>query len=97
MGKPTIVTATTGQSDVIEDGVTGMTVPPGDHRRLAEAIRFLLDSPRERHRMGRNAREAFDAQFTLESYCAALLNQMQLIAGGPSTDPTFIASRRVTT
>jgi glycosyltransferase involved in cell wall biosynthesis len=97
MGKPTIVTATTGQSDVIEDGVTGMTVPPGDHRRLAEAIRFLLDSPRERHRMGRNAREAFDAQFTLESYCAALLNQMQLIAGGPSTDPTFNASRRVTT
>jgi glycosyltransferase involved in cell wall biosynthesis len=97
MGKPTIVTATSGQSDVIEDGVTGMTVPPGDPRRLGDAIRFLLDNPRERHRIGRNARDAFDARFTLEAYCAALINQMHSITGGPSTDANRSRSRHVTT
>jgi glycosyltransferase involved in cell wall biosynthesis len=97
MGKPIIVTATSGQAGVIQDGVSGMTVPPGNPRRLGDAIRFLLDNPRERRRMGRNARDAFEAEFTLESYCAALLNQMQLIAGGSAAAPTLNPNRHVTT
>ena len=84
MGKAVIVSDTSGQKDVIEDGVTGMTVPPGDHARLSEAIRLLLDSPAERRRLGRNARDAFESRFTLDNYAATLLDHMQAIAtAGP--------------
>jgi glycosyltransferase involved in cell wall biosynthesis len=93
MGKPIVVSATSGQSDVIEDGVTGVTVPPGDPARLGEAIRFLLDSPSERRRLGRNARDAFEAQFTLDRYASALLNLMHEIASVPSES---VHPRRVT-
>lgn len=82
MGKAIVVSATSGQGDVIEDGVTGMTVPPGDPGRLRQAIRFLLDNSAERRRLGRNARDMFESRFTLDLYAAALLNQMHLIAAG---------------
>jgi glycosyltransferase involved in cell wall biosynthesis len=97
MGKAIVVSATSGQGDVIEDGVTGMTVPPGDPSRLREAIRFLLDNPAERRRLGRNARDAFESRFTLDMYAAALLHQMQLIAAGPPPESARRRPRQVTT
>lgn len=97
MGKAIVVSATSGQSDVIEDWVTGVTVPPGDPSRLGEAIRFLLDHPAERRRLGRNAREAFESRFTLDLYAAALLNQMQQIAAGRPPETAQRRSRQVIT
>ncbi len=101
MGKPIVVSATSGQGDVqgdvIEDGVTGMTVPPGDPSRLREAIRFLMDNPSERRRLGRNAREAFESRFTLDRYAAALLEQMHLIAAGHPQEKAHHRSPQVTT
>ena len=92
MGKPIVVSATSGQGDVIEDGVTGITVPPGDPSGFREAIRFLLDNPSERRRLGRNARDAFESRFTLELYAGALLNQMDLISAGPTSRRAMVAT-----
>jgi glycosyltransferase involved in cell wall biosynthesis len=97
MGKAIVVSATSGQRDVIEDGVTGLTVPPGDSRKLRDAIRFLLDSPSERRRLGRNAREAFEARFTLDHYARALLNQMLQIAAGSPSEKVSAHPRRIAT
>jgi glycosyltransferase involved in cell wall biosynthesis len=97
MGKPIVVSATSGQSDVIEDGVTGLTVPPGDPARLREAIRFLLDNPSERRRLGRNARDAFESRFTLDMYAAALLHQMHLITAGRPPETAHRRRPQVTT
>lgn len=82
MGKAIVVSATAGQADVVEDGVTGLMVPPGDPRALRDAVHRLLDLPRERRRLGRNARDAFEAWFTLERYVEALLGQLCDIAAG---------------
>jgi hypothetical protein len=82
MGKAVVVTATSGQVDVVEDGVTGLTVPPGDVARLRHAIRFLLEHPRERKRLGRNAKDAFESGFTLDAYTAKLLEHLDDIATG---------------
>jgi len=82
MGKAVVVSATSGQKDVIEDGVTGLTVPPSDPARLGEAIRSLLDQPSERRRLGRNARDAFESRFTLDLYTQVLLDHLRLIARG---------------
>jgi glycosyltransferase involved in cell wall biosynthesis len=68
MGKAVVVTATRGQSEVVRDGLTGITVPPGDAEQLRDAIRYLLESPAERRRLGWAAREAVVCGFSLEAY-----------------------------
>lgn len=55
-GRPVVATRTGGLVEVVEDGVTGLLVPPGDPSALAGAIRRLLDDPRAALEMGRAAR-----------------------------------------
>jgi glycosyltransferase involved in cell wall biosynthesis len=45
MGKAVICTRTTGQTDAIVDGETGLYVPPADIERLRSAIQQLLGDP----------------------------------------------------
>jgi phosphatidylinositol alpha-1,6-mannosyltransferase len=42
-----------GIPDAIEDGTTGLLVPPRDERALAAALGALLDDPERRERLGR--------------------------------------------
>ena len=72
MAKAVVVTATAGQTDVVVDGVTAVAVPPGDPRALREAVEGLLANPQERRRLGRNAREAVERDFSLDVYSARL-------------------------
>jgi glycosyltransferase involved in cell wall biosynthesis len=70
-GLPCITTEVgTGTSWVVQDGVTGLIVPPHDLRALAEAVRSLLDAPRRRMAMGQAARARVEAEFTLEGMIA---------------------------
>lgn len=45
-GLPTVATAIGGCREVVQDGVTGLLVPPGDHAALVSALRCLLDPAR---------------------------------------------------
>ena len=54
-GVPVVASATGGLVDIVEDGVTGVLVPPGDPDALAAAVRSLLDDPERARRMGRAA------------------------------------------
>lgn len=56
MGKAVIATRTAGQTDVIQDEVTGLYVPPGDPNALANAIRRLRGDDSLRERIGEAAR-----------------------------------------
>ncbi|MFC0627523.1 glycosyltransferase [Kribbella deserti] len=51
-GRPVVGAAVGGLLDTVEDGVTGLLVPPQDPERLAEALRELLASPARREAMG---------------------------------------------
>jgi colanic acid/amylovoran biosynthesis glycosyltransferase len=54
-GRPVISTAVGGLLDAVEDGVTGLLVPPGDTAALREAITCLLGDDRRRTALGRAA------------------------------------------
>jgi glycosyltransferase involved in cell wall biosynthesis len=64
LGKPVISTIAGGIPEVVEHGVTGILIPPGDARALAEAIRRLIDDADLRARMGAAGRERYLAKFT---------------------------------
>src|SRR5207244_4008661 len=42
---PVICTATDGMTDLVEDGVNGLTFPIGDSAALAACIRRMVDEP----------------------------------------------------
>jgi len=54
--RPIIASRVGGIPDVIEDGVTGRLVPPGDVAALRDAIHDLLNSPELRRRLAEAAR-----------------------------------------
>ncbi|MBU1853369.1 MAG: glycosyltransferase family 4 protein [Candidatus Omnitrophica bacterium] len=61
--KPVIATKVGGIVDVVDDGVTGLLIPPGDSTALSEAMVKLLSDRGLRERMGRAGREKIDNKF----------------------------------
>lgn len=59
-GKAVVSTRVGGIPEVIEDGVTGILVEPGDSGALAEAIRSLLGDRKLREGMGTRARASVE-------------------------------------
>jgi len=80
MGRPVVVSATAGQRDIVEDGVTGLMVRPGDPAVLREAVAHLLADPRERRRLGDAARDAAVSRFGLDVYVDRLVEHLTEIA-----------------
>jgi glycosyltransferase involved in cell wall biosynthesis len=64
-GKAVIGTGCGGQTDMIEDGVTGLLVSPNDALALAAAILRLVEDRELREQLGRAARERAQ-RFTAE-------------------------------
>jgi MMP alpha-(1->4)-mannosyltransferase len=62
-GKPVIATTGGAFPEVIEDGVSGILVPPADPVALAAAMKRLLEEPGERERLGKAARERILSTF----------------------------------
>lgn len=67
-----VLTAVVGSRDTVEDGVSGIVVPPGDPRALAEAVVALLRDPDLRRRMGRAGRARVAARFDVQMMGATL-------------------------
>ena len=67
-GTPVVATAVGGLKEIVEDGVTGWTAPPGDSAALANALRAALDSPDDARR--RAAAGAALVRSKFDSRCA---------------------------
>jgi glycosyltransferase involved in cell wall biosynthesis len=61
-----LVTAVSGNVELVIDGECGLVVPPGDVHALAGAIEWLYEHPEERRRMGSAARERIATHFRSE-------------------------------
>src|SRR5439155_19958662 len=60
---PVIASRVGGIPDIVEDGVSGLLVPPGDAATLAAAVRRLRDDPALARRMGEAGRRRLREQF----------------------------------
>ncbi|MBK7045110.1 MAG: glycosyltransferase family 4 protein [bacterium] len=65
-GLPTVSADCDGVLDIVEEGITGLMVPPRDGERLAVATARLLDDAGLRARMGAAGRARVLAHFTAE-------------------------------
>lgn len=70
MGKCVIASRTHGQTDTIEDGVTGVYVPPGDAQALRRAIQDLLADPAKVAKLGAAARRFMEEKAGLNLFVA---------------------------
>lgn len=59
LGKAVVGTAIGGTTELIDDGRTGLLVPPNDPRAMADALETLLKDPARRQRLGEAARRHF--------------------------------------
>ena len=72
MGKPVICSRTSGQTDVIVDGVTGVYVPPSDASAMRLAIEDLLADPARADAIGSAARQWVVGHADIDVYVAQL-------------------------
>lgn len=56
-GKPVVATATGGTPEIVEDGKTGLLVPPRAPGEMARALEMLLDDPELAARLARTGRD----------------------------------------
>ncbi len=79
-GKPVINTSLpTGVPHVSLDGVTGLTVPPGDADALAAALQRLADDPALRARFGKAAAARVRTEYRFETIMDKIL---EVLKGG---------------
>ena len=69
-GTPVVGSRVGGIPEMVQDGLTGFLVPPGDEEALAERLRWVLKHPQEAEAMGRRAREFARSFFSSEAYLA---------------------------
>lgn len=63
-----VATRVEGVVEVVEEGVTGLLVPPADPGSLARAVSGLLDDPQRRASMGRAGRERALRLFSMKTF-----------------------------
>lgn len=70
-----VVTTDNGaQPEYLDDGVTGLLVPPADEARLAAALCRLLDDAALRKRLGEAARQKFRERLSYDVFYSAYCN-----------------------
>lgn len=71
-GVAVVATDVYGIPEMVEDGRTGLLVPPGDAAVLGRALSALLSDNTLRGELGHRARERFERYFTLDKQMAAI-------------------------
>src|SRR5499427_2815249 len=64
--RPIVATSAGGIPEIVEDGATGLLVPPRDHHAMAQQIVRLLKDAEMRRRMGGAGLERVRSRFTVE-------------------------------
>jgi glycosyltransferase involved in cell wall biosynthesis len=63
-GIPVVATNVSGNAELVQDGITGILVPPGNPREIAYAICDLLSDESKRHRMGVESKKIVEEKYS---------------------------------
>jgi glycosyltransferase involved in cell wall biosynthesis len=84
LGKPVVATRAGGIPEAVQDGITGLLVPPRDPQALADAVRYLLCHPEQAQIFGRAGRQRVEHSFTVEQMvCRTLEVYEWVLADAP--------------
>lgn len=72
MKKPVVASAAGGPLEIIDDGINGFLVPPGDDATMADRICLLLTNPERSTTMGNDAYSKARRCYTVEAHVAAM-------------------------
>lgn len=78
---PVVVTAAGGPLEVVEEGVSGLFVPPRDPDRLADAIVRLVADPDLRRHLGDGARRRVEENFSEEKMVDGIVSVYRSASG----------------
>jgi glycosyltransferase involved in cell wall biosynthesis len=73
-GKAVVATRLGTIPEIVEDGVTGLLVPPASPDALGAAMKTLVDDPARAESMGRAGRTMVETLYTPEAHLAAMLD-----------------------
>ena len=79
-GLPVVATAVGGVTELVEDGVSGFVVPPGDVASLTQRVAELCEDPALRQRLGAAGRATVERDFDVATEAAKLAG---LFSDGP--------------
>ena len=79
MGRPIITSDAPGCRETVKDGETGFLVPIRNVDALAEKMKWLIDHPEDRVRMGRNSLDYARKKYDVSKVNRALMHHLGLI------------------
>jgi glycosyltransferase involved in cell wall biosynthesis len=82
-GTPVVATTAGALQEIVEDGVSGLHVPPGQVEPLAEAIRTLLEDPGQCRVMGEAGARRIRERFSWERTARETLALYEEVLAGP--------------
>lgn len=88
-GKPVIATQVAGVGELVENGESGLLVPPGDLESLVSAIRTLADDPDRRAAMGAKGRQRVREEFDIRIEAARLATLFKGAKSGIRPEPSL--------
>jgi glycosyltransferase involved in cell wall biosynthesis len=85
-GTPVVLTDVIGTRDTVEDGRSGLLVPPDDPADLARGVIRVLRDPKLARTLAEGGRERVAARFDVRAMTDQILRVYESVTAAPSTD-----------
>ena len=86
-GLPVVASRISGIPELVEDGSSGLLVPPGDPTALADALARFIEDPALRQKMGRAGRQRVLEQFDVSRNASRLAALIETVASSEKQSP----------
>lgn len=92
-GRPVVSSDLSGIPELVQDGVSGLLVQPGDAAGIAAALKRLIDDPGLSRALGEHGREKVEREFRLDGTVAELLSEIEPHTGPPDAETGALLAR----
>lgn len=75
--RPVVASRAGGVEEILDHGVTGILVPPGDPAELASAVQQLLEDPERARRIATAARACAETRFSVDTMVGRMTRYME--------------------